>query len=183
MACNAGDHQLHMPQGTFLQNYSTDEMGCTGFRSSSASSGANEVILPCFEILTGAVVQLFATIGTADRSGEHIAFSCSGRTAFILPKFLHTVEGFFVHNRIMGILENLPLGLGIFDFLFALVGLPVGTEVDHVAQIFLPFQDSGNGARCPVTGIVRSFSGSISSHLCPVDGRQSTFASFSFLAI
>lgn len=134
-------------------------------------SGTNEVILSGFKAIAGTVVQLFTTIGTANHTGEHIAFSCSGRTTLVLPKLLYTAECFFIHNRIMGILENLPLGLGIFDFLFALVGLPVGSEVDHVAKVFLSFQNSGDGARCPVIGIFRCLSGSISSHLCPMDGR------------
>ena len=182
MAGDAGDHQLHMPQSAFLQNHCSDEVGCTGFRSSSAGSGANEVILSGLKILTGAVVQLFPTISTANYTGKHIALSGSGRTSLILPKFLYPVEGFFIHNRIMGILENLPFGLGIFDFLFTLVGLTVGSEIDHVPQIFLPFQDSRNGAGCPVIRIVRSFSGSISSHLCPVDGRTIHLRLFQLLS-
>ena len=136
MAGDAGDHQLHMPQSTFLQNHCSDEVGCTGFRSPSAGSRADEVILPGLEVFAGAVVQLFTAVSTANHTGEHIALSGSGGTAFVLPKLLYTVEGFFIHNRIMGILENLPFGLGIFDFPFALVGLPVGAEVDHVAQVF-----------------------------------------------
>ena len=79
-------------------------MGCTGFRIPSAGSGANEVILPGFEVLTGAVVQLFTAVSTADHTGKHIALSGSGRTALVLPKLLHTEEGFFIYNRIMGIL-------------------------------------------------------------------------------
>ena len=121
------------------------------------------MILSGLEVFAGAVVQFFTAVSTANHTGEHIALSGSGRAALILSKLLHTVEGFLVHNRIVGILENLPLGLGIFDFPFALVGLSVGAEVDHVTQIFLPFQDSGNGARCPVIGVIRSLSRSISS--------------------
>jgi hypothetical protein len=131
-----------MPQSTFFQNNSPDKMGCTGFRTPSAGCGADKVILPGLEVFASAVIELFTTIRAADNTGEHIALSGSCRAAFILPKFLYTVEGFFVHNRIMGILENLPFGLRIFDFLFAFVGLPVCTEVDHVAQIFRFFQYS-----------------------------------------
>ena len=142
MAGNTGDHQLHMPQSTFFQNNSPDEMGCTGFRTPSAGSGANEVILSGLEVFAGAVVQFFSAVSTVNHTGEHIALSGSCRAALILSKLLHTIEGFLVHNRIMGILENLPFGLRIFNFLFAFVGLPVCTEVDHVAQIFRFFQYS-----------------------------------------
>lgn len=45
-----------MPQGAFLQNNSTNEMGCTGFQPPSAGGGADEMILPGLEVLTGAVV-------------------------------------------------------------------------------------------------------------------------------
>ena len=110
MAGDAGDHQLHMPQSTFLQNHSPDEMGCTGFRSSSAGSGTDEMILSGLEVFAGAVVQFFTAVSTANHTGEHIALSGSGRAALILSKLLHTVEGFLVHNRIVGILENLPFG-------------------------------------------------------------------------
>ena len=138
-------------------------MGCTGFRSSSAGSGTDEMILSGLEVFAGAVVQFFTAVSTANHTGEHIALSGSGRAALILSKLLHTVEGFLVHNRIVGILENLPLGLGIFDFLFALLGLPVGAKIDHVAQIFRLFQYSGDCPGCPVIGVVRSLSRSISS--------------------
>ena len=67
------------------------------------------MILSDLKILTGAVIQLFAAIGTADNTGEHLGLSGLRRTALIFPKLLYTVEGFFIHNRIMGILKNLPL--------------------------------------------------------------------------
>ena len=120
-----------MLECSFLQNNCTDEVRITNILALFTGSRTYKVILSGFKAIAGAVVQLFTTIRAADNTGEHIALSGSCRTALVLPKLLYTVEGFFVHNGIMGILENLPFGLGIFDFLFALVGLPVGAEVDH----------------------------------------------------
>ncbi len=71
-------------------------------------SGADEVILSSFKALAGTVVQFLTAISTADETGEHIGLACSGRSAFVLAKFLHTGKGFFVNNCFMGVLENLP---------------------------------------------------------------------------
>ena len=86
-----------------------------------AGGGANEVVLSGFKTLAGAVVQFLTAIGTASETGEHIGFACSGRSAFVLPKFLHTGNGVFVNNCFMSVLENLPFVRRVFEFLFALV--------------------------------------------------------------
>ena len=83
-------------------------------------SGAYKVILSGFKTVAGTVVQFLTAIGTADETGEHIGLACSGGSALILAKLLHTGEGFFVNNRFMGVFENLPLVGRVFDFLFAL---------------------------------------------------------------
>ena len=131
-----------MLKRSFLQDNCTDEVRITNILALFTGSRTYKVILSGFKAIAGAVVQLFTAVSTADNTGEHITLACSGRAALILPQLLHTVKCFFIHNRIMGVLENLPLRLGVFDLLFALVGLPVGSEVDQVAQIFRFFQYS-----------------------------------------
>lgn len=90
------------------------------------------------------VVQFLTAIGTADETGEHIGLACSGGSAFVLAKFLHTGKGFFVNNGFMSVLENLPLVWRVFEFLFASVRLLAGFEVDHVTK-GTPQQDSMKG--------------------------------------
>ena len=75
------------------------------------------MILPCLVVVAGAVIQLSTAVRTARNAGEHVTLAGSRGTSLVLANLLHTVEGFLVHNRIVGILENLPLGLGIFDLL------------------------------------------------------------------
>ena len=122
-------------------------------------SGAYEVVLSGFKTVAGTVVQFFTAIGTTSDTGEHIAFACSGGSAFVFSKFLHTGKGIFVNNRFMGILENLPFLTGIFEFLFALVRQLAGFEVDHVAKVFHLFQYAGDSAWCPIVRIVPLFIG------------------------
>ena len=83
-----------------------------------AGSGADEVILSGFKALAGTVVQFLAAIGTADETGEHIGLACSGGSAFVLAKFLHTGKGFFANNGFMSVLENLPLVWRVFRVSF-----------------------------------------------------------------
>ena len=99
-----------MLERTFFQYHSTDEVGVANFLALFAGRGAYEVILSGFKTVAGAIVQFLTAIGTADETGEHIGFACSGWSAFVLAKLLHTGEGIFVNNGFMGVLENLPLG-------------------------------------------------------------------------
>ena len=125
-------------------------MGVADLLALFTGSGTYEVILSGFKTLAGTVIQFLTAIGTADETGEHIGLACSGGSAFVLAKFLYTGEGFFVNNSFMGILENLPLIGRVFEFLFALVRLLAGFEVDHVTKVFLLFQYAGDGAWCPI---------------------------------
>ena len=124
-----------MLERTFFQNHSTDEVGVADLFALFTGSGANEVVLSGFKTVAGAVVQFLTTIGTADETGEHIRLACSGGSAFVLAKLLHTGEGFFVDNGFMGVLENLPLVGRVFEFLFAPVRLLAWLEVDHVTKV------------------------------------------------
>ena len=65
------------------------------------------MVLSGFKTVAGAVEQFLTTTGTAYETREHLGFACSGGSAFVLVKFLHTGEGFFVYNGFMGVLENL----------------------------------------------------------------------------
>ena len=129
-----------MLECTFFQYHGTDEVGVANFLALFAGRGAYEVILSGFKTVAGAIVQFLTAIGTADETGEHIGLACSGGSAFVLAKFLHTGEGFFVNNGLMGVLENLPLIGRIFEFLFASIRLLAGLEIDHVTKVFLLFQ-------------------------------------------
>ena len=100
-----------------------------------AGGRADEVILSGFKALAGTVVQFLTTIGTADKTGEHTGLTCSGRSAFVLTKFLHTGKGIFVNNRFMGVLENLPFFTGVFELLFCFVRLSASLEVDRVTKV------------------------------------------------
>ena len=128
------------------------------------------MVLSGFKTVAGAVVQFLTAIGTADETGEHIGLARSGRSAFVLAKFLHTGKGFFVNNGFMSVLENLPLVWRVFKFLFASVRLLAGFEVDHVTKIFLLFQYAGDGAWCPIVRIIVGLCRSISSHLHSMNG-------------
>ena len=123
-----------MLERSFFQYHGTDEVGVADFLALFTGSGAYEVVLSGFKTVAGAVVQFLTTIGTADETGEHIGLACSGGSAFVLAKFLHTGEGFFINNGFMGVLENLPLIGRVFEFLFASVRLLAGLEVDHVTN-------------------------------------------------
>ena len=136
-----------------------------------AGGGANEVVLSGFKTVAGAVVQFLTTIGTANETGEHIGLARSGRSAFVLAKFFHTGKGFLVNNGFMGVLENLPLIGRVFEFLFALIRLLTGFEVDHVTKVFLLFQYACNGTWCPIIRIIWCLSRGISSHFHPMNGR------------
>ena len=98
-----------MLERTFFQYNGSDEVGVTDLLTLFTGSGANKVVLSGFKTVAGAVVQFLTAIGTADETGEHIGLACSGGSALILAKLLHTGEGFFVNNSFMGVLENLPL--------------------------------------------------------------------------
>lgn len=102
-----------------------------------AGGGADEVVLSGFKTPAGTVVQFLTTIGTASETGEHISLACSGRSTFVLAKFLHTGEGIFVNNGFMCILENLPLVGRVFEFLFALVRQPAGFEINRVSKVLI----------------------------------------------
>ena len=141
---NTLDYQLHVLERTFFQNYGSDEVCIADFLALFTGSGAYEVILSGFKTVAGAVVQFLTTIGTADETGEHIGLACSGGSAFVLAKLLHTSKGFFVNNSFMGVLENLPLIGRVFEFLFASVRLLAGLEVDHMTKVFLLFQYAGD---------------------------------------
>ena len=107
-----------MLERTFFQYHGTDEMGVADFLALFTGSGAYEVVLSGFKTVAGTVVQFLATIGTTDETGEHIGLACSGGSAFVLAKLLHTGKGFFVNNSFMGVLENLPLVGRVFRVSF-----------------------------------------------------------------
>lgn len=109
-----------MLKRTFFQYHGTDEVGVADFLALFMGSRAHEVVLSGFKTVAGAVVQFLTAIGTADESGEHIGLACSGGSAFVLAKFLHTGKGFFVNNGFMGVLENLPFIGRVFEFLLLL---------------------------------------------------------------
>lgn len=138
-----------MLERTFFQYNGSDEVGVADLLTLFTGSGANKVVLSGFKTVAGAVVQFLTAIGTADETGEHIGLACSGGSALILAKLLHTGEGFFVNNCFMGFFENLPLVGRVFDFLFTLVRLLACFEVDYVTEVFLLFQYASDGAWCP----------------------------------
>ena len=111
-------------------------MSVADFLALFAGSGAYEVVLSGFKTVARTVVQFPTAIGTVDETGEHIALACSGGSALVFAKLLHTGESIFVNNGFMGILENLPLIGRVFEFLFALVRLLAGFEIDHVTKVF-----------------------------------------------
>ncbi len=115
---NTLDHQPHVLKCTFFQHNGSDEVSIADLLALFTGSGAYEVVLSGFKTVAGAVVQFLTAIGTADEAGEHIGLACSGGSALVLAKLLHTGEGFFVNNRFMGVFENLPLLWRVFDFLF-----------------------------------------------------------------
>ena len=86
-----------MLERTFFQYNGSDEVGVTDLLTLFTGSGANKVVLSGFKTVAGAVVQFLTAIGTADETGEHIGLACSGGSALILAKLLHTGEGFFVN--------------------------------------------------------------------------------------
>ena len=133
-----------MLERTFFQYHGTDEMSVANLFALFTGSGAYKVILSGFKTVAGTVVQFLAAIGAANETGEHIGLACSGRSAFVLAKFLYTSEGFFVNNGFMSVLENLPLVGRVFEFLFASVRLLAGLEVDHMTKVFLLFQYAGD---------------------------------------
>ena len=118
-----------MLECTFFQYNGSDEVSIADLLAPFAGSGTYEVILSGFKTVAGTVVQFLTTISTADETGEHIGLACSGGSAFVLAKFLHTSEGFFINNSFMSVLENLPLVGRVFEFLFASVRLLAGFEV------------------------------------------------------
>ena len=75
------------------------------------------------------------------------------RTAFVLAKLLHQVECFLSNDRLLRILEDLPLVLRIVDDLMYLVGLHLCAEVDRVTAVFKPFEDMGDRIRSPAVGL------------------------------
>ena len=170
-----------MLECTFFQHHGSDEVGIADIRSLFAGSGAYEVVLSAFKTVAGTVVQFLTTISTTSETGEHIGFACSGRSAFVFAKFLHTGKGIFVNNRFMGVLENLPLVGRIFEFLFALVRQLACLEVDHVTKVFLLLQYAGDGAWCPSARVIGCVGRSISSHLYPMNRRTIHRCFFQFL--
>ena len=155
-----------MLECAFFQYHGSDEVCVTDLLALFTGSGANEVILSGFKTVAGTVVQFL----TADETGEHIGLACSGGSALILAKLLHTGEGFFVNNRFMGVFENLPLVGRVFDFLFALVRLLASFEVDHVTKVFLLFQYAGDSAWCPIIRVIGCLCRGIASHFHPMHG-------------
>ena len=138
-------------------------MSVADFLALFTGSGAYEVVLSGFKTVARTVVQFLAAISTVNETGEHIALACSGWSAFVLAKFLHTGEGVFINNSFMGVLENLPLVGRVFEFLFALVRQLAGFEVDHMTKVFHLFQYAGDGAWCPCVRVIRCVGGSICS--------------------
>ena len=52
-----------------------------------------------------------------------------------VPDALHNVEGLLIDDRLVGILENLPLGRIVSYGLFAFEGLLVRPEIHRVSKI------------------------------------------------
>ena len=115
------------------------------------------MVLSGFKTPAGTVVQFLTAIGTASETGEHIGLACSGGSAFVLAKFLHTGEGIFVNNGFMGVLENLPLFGRVFEFLFALVRHSAGFEINRVSKVFLFLLYAGNGIGNPTIRVIGRF--------------------------
>ena len=107
-----------MLERTFFKYHGTDEVIVADLLALSTGSGAYEVVLSGFKTVAGTVVQFLTAIGTADETGEHIGLACSGGSAFVLAKFLHTGKGFFANNGFMSVLENLPLVWRVFRVSF-----------------------------------------------------------------
>lgn len=109
-----------MLERAFFQYHGTDEVCAADFLALFTGSGAYEVVLSGFKTVAGAVIQFLTTIGTVDETREHIGLTCSGGSAFVFAKFLHTGEGFFVTNGFMGVIENFSLVWRAFEFFLLL---------------------------------------------------------------
>ena len=76
----------------------------------------------------------------------------------------------------MGILKDDPFAFGIFDCLFALVGLLCGLEVHRMSQVFTPaIHNSRNRGIIPAIGIALLFYITRDAFAFVVSGRREDF--------
>ena len=112
------------------------------------------MVLPCFKVLVCAVIQLFATIGTAHNARKHICLSCPRRASFIFPQFLHPRPCVSVNDCLVGILKHKPFFLCIVTGFLTLVGLLIGLKIYRMPLIFWTLQNVSYGIARPVIGMV-----------------------------
>ena len=64
----------------------------------------------------------------------------------MLAEYLHQVKSLLADDRLLRILEYLPLVLRIVDDLMHLVGLHFRSEIDRMTAVFKAFKDIGAGS-------------------------------------
>lgn len=107
-------------------------------------------------ILSSAQIHLLTAVDTIDHSCKRIDYLTPLRSALMLAKLLHQVKGLLRDDRLLRILEDKSLVLGIIDDLMHLVGLHVCAEVDRVTAVFIAFKNVADSLRSPTVqfGIV-----------------------------
>ena len=99
------------------------------------------------------VIHLLAAVGAVQKAGQRICLS-DGVDAFgCLAELLRKLPCLPVHDRLVGILKDQPILLGIHHGVFILVGLLVGTEIDRMPHILRLGEDLSHNIAAPVIGI------------------------------
>ena len=76
-------------------------------------------------------IHLLAAVGAVQKAGQRIRFTQRVDALGRLAKLLCKLPCFFIHDGLVGILENQPVLLGIHHGVFIIVGLLVGAEIDR----------------------------------------------------
>lgn len=128
-----------MLQHTLFQYIRSDVVRAAGSNCFLLGSRATEVVSTLiFVVGIRAVVQLLAAVSTPGNTREYVRQTLSAGTALILAELLYPVKGILVNDRLMGVLKYSPLRRIVGNAFLRLVRLRMPTEVDHMAEVFLP---------------------------------------------
>ena len=118
ISLNITKYSPHILKNIFLNHFFSDIVCRTHFGIFTIGR-AEEIGLFPLVIVCYAVIQLFSTIGTVEKSRKHTDNSAFGRSAAVLSEFLHKLKGFTVDNGRVRIREDLP-----FLWVFGIFHIP-----------------------------------------------------------
>ena len=146
------DHAVEFQQYHLLQRVGPDIVGFVAGAPIAPVVGAVEILNGAVRVVD-VVMQLVATVGAIQQTGEHILLGVLGLPALrLLPELLHLLPCSLVDDGLMVVLKDSPIFFGIVQTALIFEGLGVGLEIDQGARVLPEGQDFGYGGLTPFAG-------------------------------